>query len=313
MCVCFVFKQARIDELGKQGGAGMGLHANLLRGELIEKRLEEKKNGEVKAAKARATAKRRGNKGEQEESRSRAIDESWEAPTEVITSARHYRPPQKSALQPPWDWVGPAPEDEEEEAVAATRIQAIQRGRISRRSGRGTALKGIEDEVARELDDDTLAKELTLSFPERAVEEEKEKQHPKGGAGSARSRKREQLRERQESGTGGRDGVHGKRASPKQQKQLMDPYTHTLKKRQVAAAARGRRTGGLFAEERAMEARQRLLAGKYADFVLKCLHFVLKMFDFVSSRGAHGGCGACFSIVLWCFLSFCAVFVQKLM
>ena len=158
---------ARVDALGKQGGVGIGFQANLLRGELIEKRLEEKKkSSDVKAAKARATAKRRAQKSRPAEDQevSRAIDEAWEAPTEVIASARHYRPPRPSALQqPPWDPSAGAMDDvaEEEEVLAATRIQAIQRGRVSRRKRKEEG--GVEDAVARELVQ-ALTSELMLAW-----------------------------------------------------------------------------------------------------------------------------------------------------
>ena len=71
--------------------------------------------------------------------------------------------------------------------------------------------------------------------------------------------------------------MKGKRAGPKQPKeQVIDPYTHSKvgvaphtrrknKRDVVPAAARGRggrkrETGGLFAEERALEAKERILA-----------------------------------------------------
>ena len=89
---------ARVDELGKQSGVGIGFGAHLLRAELIEKRIEEKKK--TSEAKARAARQQRRRAGAAAREESKAIDEAWELPTETIVSASHHRRPRKSSIPP---------------------------------------------------------------------------------------------------------------------------------------------------------------------------------------------------------------------
>ena len=89
---------ARVDELGKQSGVGIGFGANLLRAELIEKRMEEKKK--ASEAKARAARQQRRQAGTAAREESKAIDEAWELPTEAIASASRHRRPRKPSGPP---------------------------------------------------------------------------------------------------------------------------------------------------------------------------------------------------------------------
>eukprot|EP01043_Picozoa_sp_COSAG02_P016866 COSAG02_NODE_751_length_17653_cov_172.765011_9_plen_1287_part_00 len=230
---------ARVDKLGKQGGVGIGFGANLLRAELIERRMTEKK----KASKAKARIVRQQRRqvaarpGTHEESR--AIDESWEAPTEVIASARHYRPP-KSVMRPPW---------ESSTVVGDARAAAVTSGRPHGDTTPSAQTHKVEDDIARDFVDELTAglmRELSGPDSESAVSPS-----TCDTGGSAEPTHPRQRCQRQ-------------KQKQKQRAEIVDPYTgssvsvapHTRCKQQKGRGMQ-RYSAGLFADERATNARVR--------------------------------------------------------
>jgi Ca2+-binding EF-hand superfamily protein len=243
---------ARVDELGKQGGVGIGFGANLLRAELIEKRMEgKKKASETKATKARAMRQQQRVAAGAHESR--AIDEAWEAPTEVIASASHYRPPRQSGMQPPWrsstaaDNSAEALNSAEASPVAAVAVpQAMQQGDSA------SSHEGIEDSVARECVEELTAGLLHSMFG--SSEPSKQRQNHTEHAPDQISPRQRQRKQQQQ----------------QQRAPIVDPYTgsnvsvapNTRRRQQRRQQQEGRAihrpSAGLFADERAADARERV-------------------------------------------------------
>ncbi len=233
---------ACVDKLGKQGGVGIGFEANLLRAELIERRMADKKKaGE---AKARVVRKRRRQvaacPGAHEESQ--AIDESWEAPTEVIASARHYRPPRQSAIRPPW----------ESSTVVSDSAAAGIASRLQGDTTPSAQRCKVEDDIARDFVD-----ELTVGLLRELFGPDTDSTlSPSTGdvPGPSEPTQPQQRRPKQK-----------QKQRYKQRAEIVDPYTgssvsvapHTRHTQQKVRGEQ-RYPAGLFADERAANAKERI-------------------------------------------------------